>query len=112
MRAGHADVGLVGRALGQDLLVGGGHVGMGAENSGGAAVDAVTCALDRGATAAQITAAENFITSQSGVAPRRGDQILNFLKLDYRLNDKNSASISVPHTASSNRTAIRLLGLK
>jgi hypothetical protein len=65
-----------------------------ANAAGGAAVDAVTCALDRGVTAAQITAAENFITSQAGVAPRQGDQILNFLKIDYRLNDNNSASVS------------------
>lgn len=65
-----------------------------ANAAGGAAVDAVTCALDRGVTTAQITAAENFISAQAGVAPRQGNQILNFLKMDYKLNQRNSASIS------------------
>ncbi|MFC6644636.1 TonB-dependent receptor domain-containing protein [Granulicella cerasi] len=63
-------------------------------NGAGGTVDAVTCALNRGVTAAQITAAENFITAQSGIAPRQGNQIINFLKLDYKINDKNQASIS------------------
>jgi hypothetical protein len=60
---------------------------------GGGTVDAVTCALNRGVPQAQITAAENYIAGQSGIAPRQGDQILNFMKLDYRLNDKNSIAL-------------------
>jgi outer membrane receptor protein involved in Fe transport len=62
--------------------------------TGQPAVDAVTCAEDRGVTPAQITAAENFITAQSGIAPRQGNQIISFLKMDYKLNDRNTASIS------------------
>ncbi|MDE1163350.1 MAG: TonB-dependent receptor [Acidobacteriaceae bacterium] len=60
----------------------------------GGTVDAVTCAESRGATAAQVTAAENFLAAQSGIAPRQGNQIINFLKLDYKINDNNQASIS------------------
>jgi hypothetical protein len=37
--AGHADVGLVGGSVGKDALVGGGDVGVGAEESGNAAVE-------------------------------------------------------------------------
>jgi hypothetical protein len=55
--------------------------------------DAQTCALDRGVPLADINAAMAYINGQSGVAPRKGDQILNFAKLDYRVNDKNNASI-------------------
>jgi hypothetical protein len=54
--------------------------------------DAVTCAEDRGATAAQVNAALAYIGGQSGVAPRLGDQIINFLKFDYVLNPKNTIS--------------------
>jgi hypothetical protein len=50
------------------------------------------CALDRGVTQAQINSALAYINGQSGVAPRQGDQILNFAKLDYKLNDKTNAS--------------------
>ncbi len=60
--------------------------------AGAAAVDAVTCALNRGVTQAQINAAQAYITGQSGIAPRFGDQILNFAKLDYKLNDRNNIS--------------------
>lgn len=55
--------------------------------------DAITCAEDRGVTAAQIAAAQAYITGQTGVVPRLGDQIINFLKLDYAINDHNNASI-------------------
>lgn len=65
-----------------------------ANAAGGAAVDAVTCALNRGVTSAQISAAENFIAAQSGITPRQGNQILSFAKLDYKLNDRNSMSLS------------------
>jgi len=39
VRAGHADVGLISRAAGQDALVGGGNVGVGAEDGGDAAIE-------------------------------------------------------------------------
>jgi len=39
VRAGHADVGLVGGALGEDALVGCGDVGVGAEDGGDASVE-------------------------------------------------------------------------
>jgi len=55
--------------------------------------DAVTCALDRGVSQANINAAEAYIADQSGVAPRQGDQILNFIKMDYRINDRNTMSL-------------------
>ena len=40
--AGHADVGLVSGAAGEDAFVGGGDVGVGAENGGDAAVEVPT----------------------------------------------------------------------
>ena len=55
--------------------------------------DAITCAEDRGVTATQIAAAQAYINGQSGVVPRHGNQIINFLKLDYAINDHNNASI-------------------
>jgi hypothetical protein len=61
--------------------------------TGAAAVDAITCALDRGVTQAQINSALAYINGQSGIAPRQGDQILNFAKLDYKLNERNNASL-------------------
>ena len=42
MRTGHADVGLVGRAVLEDLFVGGGDVGVGAEHGRDAAVEIAT----------------------------------------------------------------------
>ena len=62
--------------------------------TGAAAVDAVTCAEARGVTAAQIASAENFIALQSGIAARLGNQIINFLKLDYAITPKNQLSLS------------------
>ncbi len=55
--------------------------------------DAVTCAEDRGVTASQITSAMAYFTSQSGVAPRKGNQLISFGKVDYRINDKNNVSL-------------------
>jgi hypothetical protein len=55
--------------------------------------DAITCAEDRGVTAPQVAAAQAYITEMTGVVPRLGDQIINFLKLDYAINDHNNASI-------------------
>jgi hypothetical protein len=55
--------------------------------------DAVTCAEDRGVTASQIASAMAYFTGQSGVAPRKGNQLINFGKVDYRINDKNTASL-------------------
>ncbi len=59
----------------------------------GGTTDAVTCAEARGVPVADINAAMAYINGQSGIAPRKGDQILNFAKLDYKINDKNNASI-------------------
>lgn len=48
------------------------------------------------ATAAQCSAARNFITSQMNVVvPREVNSLLGFAKLDYRLNDKNSLTFSM-----------------
>ena len=47
------------------------------------------------ATAQQCAAANSVITRMFGVIPRRGDQELYFLKLDYRLNDHNTLSASI-----------------
>jgi hypothetical protein len=57
-----------------------------------AKVSATQCALNRGVTQDQINSALAYINGQSGVAPRQGDQILNFAKLDYKLNEKNNIS--------------------
>ncbi len=55
--------------------------------------DAVTCAEDRGVTATQIASAMTYFTDQSGVAPRKGNQLINFGKVDYHINDKNNVSL-------------------
>jgi hypothetical protein len=60
---------------------------------GSTTTDSETCAIDRGVTQAQINSALAYINGQSGVIPRQGDQILNFIKLDYKINASNSASI-------------------
>jgi hypothetical protein len=60
---------------------------------GATTTDAITCAEARGVTAAQVAAAQAYIAGQSGVAPRVGDQIINFLKMDYALSDHNNASV-------------------
>jgi hypothetical protein len=60
---------------------------------GSTTTDAVTCAEDRGVTLAQINSAMTYINGQSGVAPRKGNQLINFGKVDYKLNDKNNASL-------------------
>ena len=59
----------------------------------GGTTDANTCSLSRGLTQAQINSALSYINGQSGIAPRQGDQILNFAKLDYTLNSRNTASV-------------------
>lgn len=60
---------------------------------GSTTTDAVTCAEDRGVTANQIASAMSYINGQSGVAPRKGNQLINFGKVDYKINDKNNASL-------------------
>ena len=60
---------------------------------GSTTTDAVTCAEDRGVTAGQIASAMAYINGQSGVAPRKGNQLINFGKVDYKINDKNNASL-------------------
>jgi hypothetical protein len=61
--------------------------------AGGGTTDAVTCAEDRGVTATQIAAATAYFTDQSGIAPRKGNQNINFGKVDYKINDRNTASL-------------------
>jgi outer membrane receptor protein involved in Fe transport len=51
----------------------------------------------RGLTTAQINSALDFLTSETGIVPRRGDQKLFFPKFDWNLNDNNT------FTASYNR---------
>ena len=60
---------------------------------GATTTDAVTCALDRGVSQTQINSAMAYINGQSGVAPRKGNQLINFGKVDYKINDKNNASL-------------------
>jgi hypothetical protein len=60
---------------------------------GSTTTDAATCAEDRGVTASQIASAMSYINGQSGVAPRKGNQLINFGKVDYNINDKNNASL-------------------
>lgn len=60
---------------------------------GSTTTDAVTCAEARGVTAPQIASAMSYISGQSGVAPRKGNQLINFGKVDYKINDKNNASL-------------------
>jgi Carboxypeptidase regulatory-like domain/TonB dependent receptor-like, beta-barrel len=55
--------------------------------------DAVTCAEDRGVTPSQIASAMSYFTDQSGIAPRQGNQLINFGKIDYKINDRNTASL-------------------
>lgn len=55
--------------------------------------DAVTCAEARGVTANQIASAMSYINGQSGTAPRKGNQLINFGKVDYRINNKNNVSL-------------------
>jgi len=56
-------------------------------------VSAETCAEDRGVSIANVAAAENFLAQQTGVAQRHGNQILNFMKLDYKPTERNTASL-------------------
>ncbi|HEV7743515.1 MAG TPA: TonB-dependent receptor [Pyrinomonadaceae bacterium] len=51
----------------------------------------------RGVTPAQITSAVNFLNSETGLVPRRGDQRLILPKIDWVINDQNT------FTASYNR---------
>jgi hypothetical protein len=60
---------------------------------GSTTTDAVTCAEDRGVTVSQIASAMSYINGQSGVAPRKGNQLINFGKVDYKINAKNNASL-------------------
>jgi Carboxypeptidase regulatory-like domain/TonB dependent receptor len=54
---------------------------------------AQACLLSRGITQPQINSAVAFLEAQTGFEPRRGDEILSFPKLDWRVNDKTTASI-------------------
>jgi hypothetical protein len=55
---------------------------------------AIAAAQLRGVTASQAQTAINYITTLSGTLPRRGDQILNFLKTDYQINGANKLSLA------------------
>ncbi|HEV2484403.1 MAG TPA: TonB-dependent receptor [Terracidiphilus sp.] len=55
--------------------------------------DAVTCAEDRGVTAPQIASAMSYFTNQSGIASRQGNQLINFGKIDYKISNRNTASM-------------------
>jgi hypothetical protein len=57
----------------------------------------VLTAAVRGLTTAQINSALDFINSETGIVPRRGDQKLFFPKFDWHLNQNNT------FTASYNR---------
>ncbi len=59
----------------------------------GGTTDSETCAIARGVTQTQINSALAYIGQQSGVAARKGNQIINFGKLDYILNSKNNVSL-------------------
>ncbi len=56
-------------------------------------VSAESCMLSRGLTQNQINAGVQFLNSLTGIVPRVGDQIINFPKLDWTINDRNTASI-------------------
>lgn len=55
---------------------------------------AMLTAQARGVSPTQAAAAINYISALSGTLPRRGDQILNFLKTDYQINGANKISIA------------------
>jgi hypothetical protein len=54
---------------------------------------AQACLLSRGVTQPQINSALAFLEAQTGFEPRRGDEILSFPKLDWKMNNKTTASI-------------------
>ncbi len=56
-------------------------------------VSAQSCMLSRGLTQTQINAGVQFLNSLTGIVPRVGDQIINFPKLDWTINDRNTATI-------------------
>ncbi|MBO0726289.1 MAG: TonB-dependent receptor [Blastocatellia bacterium] len=53
-----------------------------------------TALLGRGLTGAQIDSALNFLNSETGPVPRRGDQKLALPKIDWQINNANSFSIT------------------
>jgi len=54
---------------------------------------AQACLLNRGITQTQINSAVAFLEAQTGLEPRRGNDILSFPKLDWKVNNKTNASI-------------------
>jgi outer membrane receptor protein involved in Fe transport len=59
-----------------------------------AAANASTLGRGKGLTLAQVNDALNFLNTISGEVPRRGDQRLILPKIDWVINDKNTASFS------------------
>lgn len=52
-----------------------------------------TIAQSRGVNASDIAAAYSYLNQLSGLIPRTGNQDINFPKLDWKINDKNTASL-------------------
>ena len=52
-----------------------------------------SCLLSRGETQTQINSAVAFLQGLTGTEPRQGNEILNFPKLDWKINDHNNASL-------------------
>ncbi len=57
-------------------------------------VSAQQCLLNRGLSSAQIATGVQYLNALTGTVPRVGDQIINFPKLDWTINNGNNASIS------------------
>lgn len=47
----------------------------------------------RGVPSADITSAYSYLNALTGLIPRKGDQSINFPKLDWKINDRNNASL-------------------
>ncbi len=56
-------------------------------------VSAENCMLARGLTQTQINAGVEYLNTLTGIVPRVGDQIINFPKLDWTINDRNTATV-------------------
>lgn len=52
-----------------------------------------SCLLSRGATLAQINNSVSFLEGLTGIEPRKGNEAVNFPKLDWKVNDHNNASV-------------------
>lgn len=52
-----------------------------------------SCLLSRGDSQTQINSAVAYLQGLTGTEPRQGNEILNFPKLDWKINDHNNASL-------------------